>query len=81
MVKQVSLCGLVLFTGLSSMSAGASAATCVADFTGAGVPQGWTVENEEYLSPEYSNAVDRIELRYSGSDAAATATIIVTTVV
>ena len=58
------------------MSAGASAATCVADFTGAGVPQGWTVENEEYLSPEYSNAVDRIELRYSGSDAAATATII-----
>lgn len=58
------------------MSAGASgAATYVADFTGAGLPQGWIVENGEYLSPEYSNAVDRIELRYSGSDAAATATI------
>lgn len=59
------------------MSAGASgAATYVADFTGAELPQGWIVENREYLSPEYSNAVDRIELRYSGSDAAATATII-----
>ncbi len=58
------------------MSAGASGvATYVADFTGAGLPQGWIVENREYLSPEYSNAVDRIELRYSGSDAAATATI------
>jgi hypothetical protein len=76
MVKQVSLCGLILSAGLISMSAGASgAATYVADFTGAGLPQGWIVENGEYLSPEYSNAVDRIELRYSGSDAAATATI------
>ena len=76
MVKQVSLCGLILSAGLSSMSAGASgAATYVADFTGAELPQGWTVENGEYLSPEYSNSVDRIELRYSGSDAAATATI------
>ena len=76
MVKQVSLCGLVLFTGLSSMSAGASGvATYAVDFTGAGTPQGWMVENGEYRSPEYSNAVDRIELRYSGADASASATI------
>ena len=75
-VKCKAVCGLILSAGLISMSAGASgAATYVADFTGAELPQGWIVENGEYLSPEYSNAVDRIELRYSGSDAAATATI------
>ena len=36
----------------------------IADFTEGGVPEGWTANGGEYRSPLYSNAVDRIELRY-----------------
>lgn len=50
-------------------------ATYVVDFTDEGVPHGWTVENGDYRSPEYPNAVDRIELRYSCAGASASATI------
>ena len=38
----------------------------VADFLNQAVPVGWTVTDGEYRSPEYSNAVNRIELAYAG---------------
>lgn len=76
MNKQISFCALGAVAGVLSLPVAATGpATYAVDFAGAGVPQGWTVENGEYRSPEYSNAVDRIELRYSGADAAASATI------
>ena len=76
MNKQISFCALGAVAGILSLSVAATGPEMYAvDFTGAGVPQGWTVENEEYRSPEYSNAVDRIELRYSGAGASASATI------
>ena len=76
MNKQISFCALVAVAGILSLPVAATGpATYAVDFTGAGTPQGWTVENGEYRSPEYSNAVDRIELRYSGADASASATI------
>ena len=76
MTKRISYCTLGAVAGILSLPVAATApATYAVDFTGAGVPQGWTVQNGEYRSPEYSNAVDRIELRYSGADAAASATI------
>ena len=76
MTKRISFCALGAVAGILSLPVAATGPTTYAvDFTGAGTPQGWTVENGEYRSPEYSNAVDRIELRYSGADAAASATI------
>lgn len=60
---------------LACSAAHAVAAADVADFASGRIPAGWTVQNGEYRSPEYSNAVDRIELRYSGADAAASATV------
>ena len=76
MNKQISFCALGAVAGVLSLSVAATGPEMYAvDFAGAGVPQGWTVENGEYRSPEYSNAVDRIELRYSGADASASATI------
>ena len=76
MIKRISSCALGAVAGILSLPvAAAGSATYAVDFTGAGVPEGWTVENGEYRSPEYSNAVDRIELRYSGTDASASATV------
>ena len=76
MMKRMSFCALGAVAGILSLPVAATGpATYAVDFTGTGTPQGWTVENGEYRSPEYSNAVDRIELRYSGADAAASATI------
>ena len=76
MTKRISFCALGAVAGILSLPVAATGPTTYAvDFTGAGGPQGWMVENGEYRSPEYSNAVDRIELRYSGVDAAASATI------
>ena len=76
MNKQISFCALGAVAGILSLSVAATGPEMYAvDFTGAGVPQGWTMENGEYRSPEYSNAVDRIELSYSGAGAAASATI------
>ena len=37
------------------------------DFSGGGVPDGWIVADGGYLSPEYSNAVSRIELSYGAT--------------
>ena len=76
MIERMSFYALGAIAGILSLPVAATApATYTVDFAGAGVPQGWTVENGEYRSPEYSNAVDRIELRYSGADASASATI------
>ena len=76
MMKRIAFCSLGAVAGIWSLSVAATGPEMYAvDFTGAGVPQGWTVENGEYRSPEYSNAVDRIELSYSGAGAAASATI------
>ena len=76
MIKRISFYALGAVAGILSLPVAATGpATYAVDFTGAGAPEGWTVENGEYRSPEYSNAVDRIELRYSGADAAASATI------
>ena len=38
----------------------------VADFSNQASPVGWTVSGGEYRSPQYSNAVNRIELVYAG---------------
>ena len=66
---------LGITVGLAVMSAFAEIPLVqTADFA-SGTPAGWTVENGAYRSPEYSSAVDRIELRYSGTDASASATI------
>ncbi|MBO7683472.1 MAG: hypothetical protein J6T51_01960 [Kiritimatiellae bacterium] len=46
-----------------------------ADFVGGGTPPGWTVVDGEYRSPLYSNAVDRIELRYSGASSGSSASL------
>ena len=76
MIKRISFYALGAVAGILSLPVTATGpATYAVDFPGAGAPEGWTVENGEYRSPEYSNAVDRIELRYSGADAAASATI------
>ena len=76
MIERMSFCALGAVAGILSLPVAATGPEMYAvDFTGAGVPQGWTVENGEYRSPEYSNAVDRIELSYSGAGAAASATI------
>ena len=72
-MKKASLSLLAVFAFLSAVAAGPT--TQSADFTGAEPPAGWTVANGEYRSPEYAGAVDRIELRYSGADAAASATV------
>ena len=42
----------------------------VADFSNQSIPVGWTVVDGEYRSPEYSNAVNRIELVYAGDNLA-----------
>ena len=76
MMKRRSFCALGAVAGILSLPVAATGPEMYAvDFTGTGVPQGWTVENGEYRSPEYSNAVDRIEFSYSGAGAAASATI------
>ena len=77
MTKRISFCALGAVAGILSLPVAATGpATYAVDFTGAGAPEGWTVENNgAYRSPEYSNAVDRIELRYSGADTSASATI------
>ena len=64
---------MVGFAFLSAVAAGPTAQS--ADFTGAVSPNGWTVANGEWRSPVYAGAVDRIELRYSGADAAASARV------
>ncbi|MBQ6246111.1 MAG: hypothetical protein IJK04_04540, partial [Kiritimatiellae bacterium] len=46
-----------------------SPVTETADFSGSAVPQGWTVSDGGYLSPEYSNTVSRIALSYGASGA------------
>lgn len=38
-----------------------------ADFTGESLPVGWTMAEGSYVSPSYSNSVDRIELAYAAS--------------
>ena len=74
MKSDCSLCALVGFWAVAAIVSGTTTQT--ASFTGGvDVPLGWTVSNGEYRSPEYAGAVDRIELRYSGADAAATATV------
>ena len=76
MIKRISFCAIVAVAGILSLPVAATGPEMhVVDFAGAGIPQGWTMEDGEYRSPEYSNAVDRIELRYSGADASASATI------
>jgi len=76
MIERMSFCALGAVAGILSLPVAATGPEMYAvDFMGTGVPQGWTVENGEYRSPEYSNAVDRIELRYSGADTSASATI------
>ena len=47
----------------------------VADFSGADTPSGWVVDGGEYRSPEYPNAVDRIEIAYTGAVESASATV------
>ena len=69
---------LFCFIGAAAFAMSATAggpATASADFTGAEVPPGWTVDGGTYRSPIYESAVDRIELRYSGADAASSATV------
>ena len=69
---------LGIAVGLATMSTVAEDPLVqTADFT-SGTLAGWTVEGGVYRSPEYSNAVDRIELRYSGTDASASATLYAT---
>lgn len=76
MIERMSFCALGAVAGILSLPVAATGPEMYAvDFMGTGVPQGWTVENGEYRSPEYSNAVDRIEFSYSGAGAAASATI------
>ena len=66
---------LGITVGLATMSAVSEIPLVqTADFT-FGTPIEWTVEGGEYRSPEYSNAVDRIELCYTGITASASATI------
>ena len=55
---------------MSLFASGIGLVTCSADFTGTEVPQGWTVDNGEYRSPEYPNSVDRIRLEYNGGGSA-----------
>lgn len=62
-----------VLSALSVASYGAS--PVVADFAAGEAPEGWTLENGEYRSPDYPGAVDRIELRYSGADAAASSVV------
>ena len=66
---------LSLLAVLACMSPASGVTTQTADFTGAEPPAGWTVANGEYRSPEYAGAVDKIVLRYAGSDASASATV------
>ncbi len=76
MIKRISFCAIVAVAGILSLPVAATGPEMhVVDFAGAGITQGWTMEDGEYRSPEYSNAVDRIELRYSGAGASASATI------
>jgi len=54
---------------------GAKAEALYADFTQGELPSGWSASEGKLLSPGYGSAVDRIELRYSGADASASATV------
>ena len=45
-----------------------------ADFTGGSLPVGWTMAEGSYVSPSYSNSVDRIELAYAASTTNGTGT-------
>ena len=54
---------------------GAEAEALYSDFTHGELPSGWSASEGRLLSPEYGSAVDRIELRYSGADADASATV------
>lgn len=47
----------------------------VADFSGASTAAGWAVDGGEYRSPEYPNAVDRIEMSYTGAAESASASL------
>lgn len=69
-MRRVLVCVLCASIGFA-----AAAATETADFSGSELPFGWTFAHGEYCSPEYSNAVDRIELRYAGTEANASATV------
>ena len=68
--ERIRFCALGVVAGFLSLSAATGLVTCSVDFTGTEVPQGWTVENGEYRSPKYPNAVDRIRLEYSGGGSA-----------
>lgn len=46
-----------------------------ADFVNGVGTNDWTVSDDEWLSPTYDSAVDKIVLQYSGTDASASATI------
>ena len=54
---------------------GAKAEAQSADFTQGELPSGWSNDDGKLSSPEYGSAVDRIELRYSGAGASASATV------
>ncbi len=54
---------------------GAKAEALYADFTQGELPSDWSMSNGKLHSPEYGSAVDRIELRYSGAGASASATV------
>ena len=54
---------------------GAEAEALYSDFTQGELPSGWFASEGKLRSPEYGSAVDRIELRYSGADADASATV------
>lgn len=69
--ERVRFCALGVVAGFLSLSAAAGLVICSVDFTGTEVPQGWTVENGEYRSPEYPNAVDRIRVEYKGGGGSA----------
>ncbi len=56
---------LGMATGLISLAAVAERLVDeTADFSDGAVPDGWAIANGEYLSPEYSNSVSRIEISY-----------------
>ena len=66
--KLICLLGIAAFALFLSALAGRPV-TETADFSGSAVPQGWTVSDGGYLSPEYSNTVSRIALSYGASGA------------
>lgn len=62
---------------LQGLHADGGASGTTADFR-TETPSDWTVENGEYRSPQYANAVDRIELSYTGVVVSASAAVYAT---